>query len=67
MSERDRRTGTGGTKGNVQDEHEDASKRKKGASKEAVEEEEATGGPEGADSGGVKDNVKDEFDESQRH
>ena len=65
MSERDRRTGTGGTEENVKDELDDAAK--KDASKEAVEEEEATGGPEGTSSGGTKDNVKDEFDESQRH
>ncbi len=65
MSERDRRTGTGGAGDNVKDELDDATK--KDASKEAVEEEEATGGPEGSESGGVKDNVEDEFDESQRH
>ncbi len=65
MSERERRTGTGGTEENVKDELDDAAK--KDASKEAVEEEEATGGPEGTGSGGIKENVKDEFDESQQH
>ena len=65
MSERDRRTGTGGAEENVKDELGDAAK--KDASKEAVEEEEATGGPEGAGSGGAKSNVQDEWDETQRH
>lgn len=65
MSERERRTGTGGTGDNVKDELDDAAK--KDASKEAVEEEEATGGPEGSESGGVKGNVKDELDETQKH
>lgn len=67
MSERDRRRGTGGTEDNVRDELDAAAKREKGASKEAAEEEEPTGGPEGTGAGGTKDNVRDEFDESQRH
>lgn len=65
MSERERRSGTGGAEDNVKDELDDAAK--KGASKEAVEEEEATGGPEQSESGGVKGNVKDEWDETQQH
>jgi hypothetical protein len=47
---------------NVRDELDEAAQRGKlgrGASKEAVEEEESTGG--------VKGNVKDEWDESQEH
>ena len=67
MTERDRHTGTGGTEENVSDELDAAAKPKKDASTEAVEEEEATGGPEGSDSGGTKDNVGDELDETQRH
>ena len=63
MTDRDRRQGSGGTKGNVEDELEDASTRKKDASKEAVKEEESTG----SHPGGTKDNVQDELDESQRH
>ncbi len=63
MTDHDRRKGSGGTKDNVGDEHEDAAKRKKDASKEAVEEEESTG----SHPGGTKDNVQDELDESQRH
>jgi len=61
MTERERRTGSGGTGNNVRDELDKASDRGKpgrDASKEAVEEEESTGG--------VKDNVKDEWDESQK-
>jgi hypothetical protein len=60
MTERERRTGSGGTEDNVRDELDDAAehgKSGKDASKEAVEEEESTGG--------VKDNVEDEWDESQ--
>jgi hypothetical protein len=61
MTERERRTGSGGTEDNVRDELDEAADRGKktgrGASKEAVEEEEKTGG--------VKDNVNDEWDESQ--
>lgn len=49
-----------GTKKNVGDEFEEATKDKNNAaSKEAVEEEEATGG-----GGGVKDNVQDELDKA---
>lgn len=64
MTERDRRTGSGGTEDNVRDELEDAGRRGKpeeDATRQAVEEEERTGGP-----GGAKDNVEDEWDESQR-
>jgi hypothetical protein len=53
MTERDRRTGSGGTEDNVRDESEEATKRGKpeeDATREAVEEEERTGGP-----GGTKD------------
>ncbi len=61
----ERRTGSGGTKDNVGDELDEATRRGKpeeSATTEAVEEEEErTGGP-----GGVKDNVRDEWDESQR-
>jgi hypothetical protein len=60
MTERERRTRSGGTEDNVRDELDEAADRGKpgrDASKEAVEEEESTGG--------VKDNVKDEWDESQ--
>ena len=60
MSERERRTRSGGTQDNVRDEFDEAAQRGKpgrDASKEAVEEEESTGG--------VKNNVKDESDESQ--
>ena len=104
MTERERREGTGGTKGNVRDEHDEASKgRKKDATQGSVEEEasgggggpveqvqdtvgglpvvggvlgggEGGGGPVeqvqdtvGGLTGGVKDNVKDEQDETQRH
>jgi hypothetical protein len=62
MTERDRRTGSGGTEDNLRDELDEAagrSKRERDAAKEAAEEEERTG------SGGVKDNVRDEWDESQ--
>jgi hypothetical protein len=60
MTERERRTRSGGTEDNVRDEFDEAaeaSKTGRDASKEAVEEEVSTGG--------VKDNVKDEWDESQ--
>jgi hypothetical protein len=62
MTERDRREGTGGTEDNVRDELDEATGkgRKKDATPDAVEDEEATGG------GGVKDNVRDEHDETQR-
>jgi hypothetical protein len=62
MTERERRTRSGGTEDNVGDELDEAAERGKpgrDASKEAVEEEQSTGG--------VKDNVKDEWDESQEH
>jgi hypothetical protein len=61
MTEHERRAG--GTEDNVRDELDEAAeqgKPGKDASKEAVEEEEQTGG-----TGGVKDNVEDEWDESQ--
>ncbi len=62
MTERDRREGTGETRDNVRDDLDEASRgRKKDATPDAVEAEEATGG------GGVKDNVKDEHEETQRH
>jgi hypothetical protein len=60
MTERERRAGSGGTEDNVRDELDEATeqgKPAKDASKEVVEEEEATGG--------VKDTVQDEWDESQ--
>jgi CspA family cold shock protein len=56
MSERDHRTGSGGTKDNVRDELAEAA----GYRKEAAPEEEVQPG-----SGGVKDNVRDEWAESQ--
>jgi len=62
MTERDRRTGSGGTEDNLRDELDEAagrSKRERDAAREAAEEEGRTG------SGGVKDNVRDEWDESQ--
>ncbi len=65
MTEREeRRTGSGGTKDNVEDELDEATtqgKPEESATAEAVEEEERTGGP-----GGTKDNVSDEWGESQR-
>ncbi len=64
MTERDRRTGSGGTEDNVRDELDDATrrgKREKDASRGAAEEDKRTAG-----TGGVKDNVSDEWDESQR-
>jgi hypothetical protein len=105
MTERERREGTGGAKGNVRDEHDEASKgRKKDATTGSAKEEasgggggpveqvqdtvgglpvvggvlggggEGGGGPVeqvqdtlGGLTGGVKDNVKDEQDETQRH
>ena len=64
MTERERRTGSGGTEDNVRDELDEATRQGKpeeSATAEAVEEEERTGGP-----GGTKDNVQDEWDESQQ-
>jgi hypothetical protein len=64
MTERERRTGSGGTEDNVRDELDEATRQGKpeeSATAEAVEEEERTGGP-----GGTKDNVQDESDESQQ-
>ena len=54
---------TGGAADNIRDELDEAAERgkpAKDASAEAVEEEEQTGG-----AGGVKDNVEDEWGESQ--
>lgn len=66
MTERERREGSGGTEDNVRDELDEASTHgKKGATREAVEEEEQAGGA-GNPSGGVKDAVRDEFDEAER-
>ena len=64
MTERDRREGTGGTEDNVRDDLAEATGkgRKKDVTPNAAEKEEATGG-----GGGVKDNVTDEHDETQRH
>ena len=62
MGESERRTRSGGTEDNVREELDEAADRGKpgrDASKEAVEEEESTGG--------VKGNVEDEWDESQEH
>ena len=61
MTERDRRTGSGGTEDNVRDELDEATKRGKPERDEDVERDEGTTG-----TGGVKDNVSDEWDESQR-
>ncbi len=64
MTERDRRTGSGGTEDNVRDELDEATKPsepERDASGEAVDRDEGTTG-----TGGVKDNVSDEWDESQR-
>jgi len=61
MTERERRPG--GAEDNMRDELDEAAERGKSgrdASKEAVEEEEQTGG-----TGGVKDNVEDEWDEAE--
>ena len=63
MTERDRREGHGETKDNVQDDLDEASGgRKEGAATDAVEREAA-----GGSDGGVKDNVRDEHEETQRH
>ncbi len=62
MTDRDHRTGSGGTEDNVRDELDEAAgrgKRERDTRKDAVEEEGQAG------SGGVKDNVRDEWDESQ--
>ena len=82
MTERERREGTGGTKGNIRDEHDEASKgRKKDATPGSAKEEASGGGggpveqvqdtvgglTGGLTGGGVKENVKDEQDETQRH
>ena len=60
MTERERREGTGETRDNVRDDLDEAAGgRKKDATPDAAEEE-ASGG------GGVKDNVEDEFQKTQR-
>jgi hypothetical protein len=62
VTDRDHRTGSGGTEDNVRDELDEAAgrgKRERDTRKDAVEEEGQAG------SGGVKDNVRDEWDESQ--
>jgi hypothetical protein len=62
MTERDRRTGSGGTEDNVRDDLEEATKRgrpERDVPGETVEVEGAGG------TGGVKDNVQDEQDETQ--
>jgi hypothetical protein len=61
MTERRGRPGPDGTENNAKDEQDESQKhgRKRDATKEAVEEEVATGG-----SGGVKDNVEEERDKS---
>ncbi len=67
MTEREKRAGSGGAEDNLGDELDEATKRdnpEESATREAVEEEERTGGPGGP--GGVKDNVTDEGKESQR-
>ena len=61
MTERDRRTGSGGTEDNVRDELDEATKRGKPERDAAADRDEGTTG-----TGGVKDNVSDEWDESQR-
>lgn len=61
----ERHKGPEGTEENVRDELNEAAERgrpKKKASRKAVEQEEKA-----SESGGVKDNVRDEWDESQRH
>ncbi len=59
MTEREeRRTGSGETEAN---ESTKQGKPEESVTTEAVEEEERTGGP-----GGTKDNVRDEWDESQQ-
>jgi hypothetical protein len=61
MTERERREGTGETRDNVRDDLDEASRgRKKDATPDAVEGEEAAGG------GGVKDNVEDDLRKTQR-
>ena len=62
MSERERRTGTGGTGDNVRDDLDEATRGREGrdATKGPGEEEEKTGG-----TGGVKDNVDDEQEKTQ--
>jgi len=61
MTERERREGTGETRDNVRDDLDEASKgRKKDATPDAGETEEAGGG------GGVKDNVEDDLRKTQR-
>ena len=61
MTERERREGPGETKDNVRDDLDEASTgRKKDPSPSAAEAEESGGG-------GVKYNVQDEHEKTQRH
>jgi hypothetical protein len=62
VTEEDRREGTEETKNNARDESEEATKhgdREKGGAEEVNPEGEGT-------SGGVKENVQDEFEEAQQ-
>ena len=62
MTDRERREGPGNTKDNVQDDLDEATKRRnKDATTDAVDEEEAAGGP-----GGTKGNVADDQEKTQR-
>jgi hypothetical protein len=61
MTERERREGTGETRDNVRDDLDEASKGRKKDVTPSSTEDAASGG------GGVKDNVTDEHDETQRH
>ena len=59
MTERERREGTGETRDNVRDDLDEAARgREKDATPDAAEEE--------SSGGGVKDNVEDEFQKTQR-
>ena len=63
MTERERREGTGETRDNVRDDLDEASRgRKKDVTRDVVKEEGS-----GGEGGGVKDNVRDEHEETQRH
>ena len=63
MTERELREGPGDTKDNVRDDLDEASSgRKKDVAPSSVEREGSGGGD-----GGVKDNVQDEQEETQRH
>jgi hypothetical protein len=61
MTERDRGAGSGGTKDNVRDDLEEATKRNRPERDVPAEKgEEGAGG-----TGGVKDNIRDEQDKTQ--